>query len=139
MSLYICGVNQKKRENIFQYLQVLALGLILVFSPCSVRNSLQDALNLEQTGITNVSKTTPTSFETCSSLTINADEYQTGKIINTTPSFDVKQLKFEAYDFNTGLLKDKEDPLNRYQAPSTVKNKIPLYLLHQQFKTYLIS
>jgi len=130
-------VNQKKRKNIFQYLQVLAFGLILVFSPCSVRNSVQEALNLEQTGVTNVSKTTPSSFESCSTLTIDADAYQTGEIINTTPNLAVKHFGLINDNFKINLQKDKESPLNHYQSPSTVKNKIPLYLLHQQFKTYL--
>jgi len=63
-------VNQKKRGiNFLLHFQVLAFGLILVFSPCSVRNSIQDALGVAQTDVTNKSKTTNNFEELCSTLT----------------------------------------------------------------------
>ena len=132
-------MNQKKRENNYLlYFQVLAFGLILVFSPCSVRNSIQDSLSLEKTGVTNKSKATNNFEELCLTLSIDIAGDNPVEIINTTPelpSFGLAQSQQNqvAWVSNSAL------SISQYEAPFTVKDKTPLYLLHQQFKTYLLA
>jgi len=134
---YIWDVNQNKSKiNILVYFQVLAFGLILVFSPCSVRNSIQDSLGLEKTGVTNKSKTTNNFEELCSIVDVdNAGDFP-AELINTSPElpafgithFDHVQVE---WTLNQNL------SISQYEAPFTLKDKTPLYLLHQQFKVYL--
>ncbi|WP_107039657.1 hypothetical protein [Brumimicrobium mesophilum] len=127
----------KKQENrILLYFQVLALGLILVFSPCSVRNSIQDSLNLTQTGVTNKSKTTNQFEELCTAFSVDVAGDNPIQKINTTPELpelgnNQNLISQVNWGFAQGLA------FNHYQSPSKVKDKTPLYLLHQQFKVYL--
>lgn len=132
-------MNQKKRENnILLYFQVLAFGLILVFSPCSVRNSIQDSLSLDQTGVTNKNKTTNNFENLCSTLILDTTGDHPNEIVNSTPGFPLfgtAQIHKTRIDWEI----EKDLSLRQYQSPSTVKDKTPLYLLHQQFKVYLLS
>jgi hypothetical protein len=132
-------VNKEKyANNILQYFKVLTFGFLLVFSPCSVRNSIQESLNLEKTGVTNKSKTTNNFEELCSTLIVDATGDHPNKIINTTPgipAFGIAQTQNSQIKW----INDENLSSSHYQAPSTVKDKTPLYLLHQQFKTYLLA
>ncbi|HLV41641.1 MAG TPA: hypothetical protein VKY37_05140 [Brumimicrobium sp.] len=118
------------------YFQVLAFGLILVFSPCSVRNSIQDSLGLEKTGVSNKSKTTNNFEDLCSVLSIDVDGDQSSEIINTTPELPSYGIA-TVYNSHKNWSINNKVSENQYEAPYTVKDKTPLYLLHQQFKVYL--
>ena len=132
-------MNQKKRENNYLlYFQVLAFGLILVFSPCSVRNSIQESLSLEKTGVTNKSKTINDFENLCSVLSIDIAGDHPGEIINTTPDFPLFGMT-QSHQSHIEWVSYTDLYLNQYEAPFTVKDKTPLYLLHQQFKTYLLA
>jgi len=130
-------VNQKKRNiSILLYFQVLAFGLILVFSPCSVRNSIQDSLGLEKTGVTNKSKTTNNFEEQCSTLDVDVSGDHSSELINTTPGIPSIGI-LSVYNAQRDWAITEDVSLTQYEAPYTVKDKTPLYLLHQQFKVYL--
>ncbi len=128
-------MNQKKR-NILSYFQVLAFGLILVFSPCSVRNSIQDALGVAQTEVTNKSKTTNNFEELCSTLNVDLTGDHPSELTNSTPG-PFTFGNFKDYSSQKEWIIDESISLSQYKAPTTVKDKTPLYLLHQQFKVYL--
>lgn len=128
----------QRKYQLLPLIQILAIGLILVFSPCSVRNSVQESLGLEQTGVTNKSKATNHLEELCLTLEFDATGDHPTEIINTTPdlpSFGTLQnyQPQTKWEINTDL------SLSQYEAPYTVKDKTPLYLLYQQFKTHLLS
>ena len=130
-------MNQKKRNiSILLYFQVLAFGLILVFSPCSVRNSIQDSLGVAQTDVTNKSKTTNNLEELCASLNVDNTGDHISEIINTTPDLPTFGA-FREFDFQKEWIINEDISLSDYESPSTVKDKTPLYLLHQQFRVYL--
>ncbi|PKR81338.1 hypothetical protein CW751_04590 [Brumimicrobium salinarum] len=118
------------------YLQVLAFGLVLVLSPCSVRNSLQDALGVAQTDVSNKSKTTNNFEELCSTLNVDNLGDHPSELINTTPEIP-SFGRFNAYSIQNEWIIDEDISLSQYEAPYTIKDKTPLYLLHQQFKVYL--
>jgi len=125
-------------NNILKYFQVLAFGLILISSPCSVRNSIQDSLGLKKTEVTNKSKAANNFEELCSTLSLETAGVQPNEIINSTPEvpfFGFTQVE----SFPIKWINTEDLSLSSYQSPSTVKDKIPLYLLHQQFKIYLLS
>jgi hypothetical protein len=132
-------VSQKKIKNsIFSYVQIAIFGLTLIFAPCSVRNSIQESLNLEKTGVTNKSQATTNSHELCSTSTLDNANNQLAQLVNTTPTLPTFAIA-EIRPSSTEWIKDEDVALSQYQAPYTVKDKTPLYLLHQQFKTYLPS
>ena len=120
------------------YLQVLALGAALLFSPCSVRNSIQDSLSIEKTDVTNKSQATNSFEELCSASSIDSFGDHLGDIINTTPDVPSFALAQETRQNHVEWFYNEEiESLSQYQSPYTVKDKTPLYLLHKQFKTYL--
>lgn len=131
-------MNQSNRKNSFLlYSQILALGLMLVFSPCSVRNSIQELLDLEKTDVNNKSKSTNNTEYSCSGLTIDiAGDYPV-EFINTKPHIPIIGLT-QDYHFQITWTASKDLSISQYEAPFTVKDKRPLYLLHQKFKSYLL-
>lgn len=120
------------------YFKILAFGLILVLSPCSVRNSIQASLNLEQTEVTNKNKATNNLEELCLTLELDTAGDHPTDIINITPDVpSIGTTQVFTTEIAWGINKDLS--LSHYEAPYTVKDKTPLYLLHQQFKTHLMS
>lgn len=130
-------MTQKNRTNkVVMYFQVIIVGLILVLSPCSVRNSLQEHFLLEKTDVTNKSKTTKDLEEFC--FATNLDGENSSDIINTTPeslSFSPIQHKqlFAHFTTNTDLT------FKNYVFLGAVKDNAPLYLLYQQFRTHTLK
>lgn len=132
-------MNQKEiKYSVFKYLQVLALGAVLLFAPCSVRNTIQDSLQVEKTDVTNKSQATNSFEQACSaSASDNLGEHL-DPIINTTPAVPYFALATTIPHNQIEWINNAEDALIRqYQSPYAVKDNTPLYLLHQQFKTYL--
>ena len=120
------------------YVQIAVFGLTLIFAPCSVRNSIQDSLSIEKTDVTNKSQATNSYEELCAASSIDNIADHLGKIINTTPDIPSFALVASISQDQVEWTNNAEDALIRqYQSPYTVKDKTPLYLLHQQFKTYL--
>ena len=118
------------------YFQVLAFGLILVFSPCSVRNSVQDSLGFEKTGVSNKSKATNNFENLCSNLSLDLVGDYTADLNNTTPEFPSFGT-IKVYNSQSEWTINEDISLRQYKSPYTVKDKTPLYLLHQQFRVYL--
>lgn len=97
---------------------------------------MQDSLGLNQTGVTNKSKTINNFEEICSALNVDVLGDHPSEIINTTPdlpSFGILKI----YNAQKEWTVTQDLSLSQYEAPYTVKDKTPLYLLHQQFKVYL--
>src|SRR5690554_8107422 len=128
-------MNQKKR-NILLYFQVLVFRLILGCSPCSVRNSIQHSLGVAQTEVTNKSKTTNNFEELCSNLNVHLSGDHSSELTISTPGLHTFG-NFNDYSSQKEWIIDESISLSQYKAPTTVKDKTPLYLLHQQFKVYL--
>lgn len=102
-----------------------------------MRNSIEDSLNLERTEVSNKSKTANNFGADCNSLLVeNSGDHPKG-VVHTTPTIPSFVLA-SVYSFHDGYWKSSEDlSISQYEAPYTVKDKTPLYLLHQQLKTHL--
>lgn len=115
-----------------QLLPFFGLALMLLLSPCKVRNFVQAELNLPQTEASNKSKTT-ISTSNCSSFNVALNSVSESKLeFKKLPTKAAKsfELAYSTYDsVKSSVYSNKE----RAQAVSP----IPLYILHQNFKVYL--
>ncbi|MDV7186063.1 hypothetical protein R3X25_02115 [Lutibacter sp. TH_r2] len=120
----------KKNTKVI-YTLIPILGLLLLLSPCKVRNYIQENLNLPQTEVSNKSKTTFNNSK-CNNL-----EIVTKTIVKTKKLFQQSPIITPNYKLTFGAvvycINFLQLPVNR----SCTSSKIPLYILYQNFKNYL--
>ncbi len=111
-------------------LPLLGLVLLLLLSPCKVRNFIQVELGLTQTEVSNKSQAT-VSYLDCNDFEITNTSFQ-----KSTTSVDFTAI---IVDVNTAFV--VSDISKSYLQPDQKGNysvsKIPLYILYQNFKDYL--
>ena len=111
-------------------LPLLGLVLLLLLSPCKVRNFIQVELGLTQTEVSNKSQAT-VSYLDCNDFEITNTSFQ-----KSTSSVDFTAI---ILDVNTAFV--VSDISKSYLQPDQKGNysvsKIPLYILYQNFKDYL--
>jgi hypothetical protein len=111
-------------------LPLLGLVLLLLLSPCKVRNFIQFELGLTQTEVSNKSQAT-VSYLDCNDFEITNTSFQ-----KSTSSVDFTAI---IVDVNTAFV--VSDISKSYLQPDQKGNysvsKIPLYILYQNFKDYL--
>ena len=112
-------------------LPILGLSLLLLLSPCKVRNFIEGELNIPQTEVANKSQTT-FSNTNCSEL-----EFATNSLTQEKSSSEDAHpavLEFDSPFIVSNLSTNYTQPhINRNHSAST----IPLYILYQNFKDYL--
>lgn len=112
-------------------LPVLGLVLLLLLSPCKVRNFIQAELGIPQTEVANKNQTT-FSNSNCNDLEITSTT-----LVKEKPHYQYLPATIEY----VGLAFNVTDITNNYFQPQTVRNHsasaIPLYILYQNFKDYL--
>ena len=124
-------MKKSKRNNL--YLSIIGLVILLLLSPCKVRNFIQAELGVSQTEVLNKSQTTISqsnckTFEVSkvvknpSKKAFNQNEYQ----ILTNYHFDFITPNFFKHSFNLNSLRIGK------------KQNIPLYILYQHFKALII-
>ena len=112
-------------------LPVFGLALLLLLSPCKVRNFIQAELDIAKTKVVSKNKTTLNN-NNCSDLDIVADlfskEKPAPKLIPLYPT----AVEWPLVVHNT---------TNNYIQPTENRNRsvarVPLYILYQNFKDYL--
>jgi len=108
---------------------IFGLVLLLLLSPCKVKNFIQLELGIPKTVVANKSKTTVNN-STCSSYDIGTvalvnkeSQPQPTPIVSYHPDFVAS-----SFDSNFSL---------SYQVKNHWASSIPLYILYQNFKDYL--
>ncbi|MBZ9619547.1 hypothetical protein [Psychroflexus lacisalsi] len=121
----------KDSKNIATIFSILGLAALLLLSPCKLRNFIQSELGVDQTQVTNKSKSLA-SQSSC----------QFQDIIQTksaqSPS-DVQQFSDAGHinfsiDFEVASLSSSVQ--NEYIRPN-LASSVPLYILFNHFKVYL--
>ncbi len=126
-------MKKSKRNNL--YLSIIGLVILLLLSPCKVRNFIQAELGISQTEVLNKSQTTISqsnckTFEASkvvknsSKKVFNQNEHQI--LTNTNYHFDFKTPSSFKHSFNLNSLRIGK------------KQNIPLYILYQHFKALII-
>ncbi|MFN2260822.1 MAG: hypothetical protein ABR595_01995 [Psychroflexus sp.] len=111
-------------------LPFLGLALLLLFSPCKIRNFIQAEFGVPQTEVTNKSQTTLSSSN-CSILKTVATTVVEKKI---TVQNSVATLAGKGLAFNVVNFPDYYIP--PYQARNHSGSLIPFYILYQNIQVY---
>lgn len=112
---------------------IIGLVVLLLFSPCKVRNFIQVELNLPLTEVSNKSQTTTSNLSCYSSVITDIS------LLQTIPSVKVFPVFINGF-FNTSFQfiqvfhnKIRTD----YQKKRHVTSSVPLYILFKNFKGHL--
>jgi hypothetical protein len=123
--------NVKKFNNFTSVFSVVALGLLLLVSPCKVRNFIQAELGVEQTQVSNKSQSFVPQFN-CQHL----EHAEANALISKTG------LEFTSYagslNFNVNLDTISHRSLVvKHDTSSKVASSVPLYILYNHLKVDL--
>lgn len=117
----------------FKLFGYLAFTVLLVSSPCKVRNFIQSQLGIEQTEVSSKSQS-QLHYSVCDSWVENAVSATTLNFQKTSFSSPVavlQTLNFTPFSFSTGIsipkISDIQGSVN-----------VPYYILYQNFKAHLV-
>lgn len=117
-------------KNISSILSIFGLALLLLLSPCQVRNFIQAELGIPQTKVLNKSQST-ISQSNCRTFEIPETIQTNSKPIFQLPDF----LISEAYHFEFTInLLSHSFILN--PSRNQLVSDVPLYILYQNLKVY---
>lgn len=121
--------NNKKRSAL---LSVIGLVLLLLLSPCKVRNYIQAELGIPTTEVASKNQTT-VSNTTCSAFELSEAVVISSKVvIQSVVASEVKEI--------TSTLPSSEGTSvsnDFYGKRTHSRSPIPYYILYQNFKVYL--
>jgi len=111
-------------------LSIFGLVLLLLISPCKVRNSIQAELGIPQTKVLNTS-------QSAISLS-NCQTFELSETVQTISKPTLNQCDFliseaSRFDFTIYLLKHS---FNLHTSRSQQATDVPLYILYQNLKVY---
>lgn len=113
-------------------LSVIGLALLLLLSPCKVRNHLQAQLGVTQTDVVNKNKTT------LPNTTCNLSEVVESTIQSAIPTFhflsSLAKNNTQSSSYERVVVELLQNPNNQVKSTSFLA---PLYILYQNFKAYL--
>ncbi|RSK39860.1 hypothetical protein [Mangrovimonas spongiae] len=119
-------------KTIASLLSLVGLAVLLILSPCKVRNFIQQELGIQQTEVSNKNKTT-ISLSNCVDTEITTDNFTLEKNSFSQQLIATKtgiSTSFIATDFSYNHTPS-------YVARKHTSATIPLYILYQNFKNYL--
>ncbi|WP_338731712.1 hypothetical protein [Mangrovimonas cancribranchiae] len=119
-------------KTIASLLSLVGLAVLLILSPCKVRNFIQQELGTQQTEVSNKNKTT-ISLSNCLDTEITNHDSTLG---NTSFSQQLAAIKT---DVSTSFIATNfsYNHTPSYAARKHASATIPLYILYQNFKNYL--
>lgn len=120
-----------KKKHLTLVFPILGLVVLLLISPCNIRNFIQSELGLEQTEVTNKSKATLKNHQ-CDHPQIeykafNKEEKQPEQLQSLNQSL---KLFFKRLYLPTKFI-------TYYSSVFSRVNSVPLYILYQNLKNYL--
>ncbi|WP_159021607.1 hypothetical protein [Formosa sp. L2A11] len=128
--------NRKLHINIGQFFKIFTLGMLLLLSPCSVRNSLQSVLDIEQTEVTSKSKVAQLNSN-CVSLIASEISASSHNKKQSKPN-DLVLLNSDYIGLKFVSFSEKQIPfqtVNQYVTPL----KVPLYILYKNKKDFILA
>lgn len=131
--VFVIFVNMKEPsgiKNISSMLSILGLVLLILFSPCKVRNYIQAELGIPQTKVTNKSQST-ISQSNCQTFEVAATIQKTSKPTLRQSGF----LTAETYRLET-TVKSLHQSYSPCSSESNSTSVVPLYILYQNLKIY---
>ncbi|MGJ8661339.1 MAG: hypothetical protein ACSHXL_04830 [Bacteroidota bacterium] len=130
--LYHCAVkSQWDRKNSGSLLSLLGFVILLLISPCAVRNYIQSEIGIPQTEVSNKSKATIHTSQ-CSIQEIT-DIAQTTYEEST---FSFTALAATKSSFTIRWIVNNEKSIDHYFERNHFISFLPLYILYQNFKVH---
>ena len=124
-----------KEKNIYTILSWgfgLCLAIVLLTSPCAVRNSITDAIGLDHTSVTSKSKSTSIQNQSC-----NLVDFQ-GSIVVLEQSIPFSLISLDpSLQYTYLALNTREFPKVSQFVQWAQSVKIPFYILYQNRKLHL--
>lgn len=125
-------MNEKVNiQTIRTIVPILGLALLLLISPCKVRNFIQSNLDVPQTEVTNKSKTSLSHTNCSDSDNLATSTTGVKKITKQLPAV------FNDYSFAIYQTEFSNSYLLPHHARNNFASAIPLYILYQHIKDYL--
>lgn len=125
--------QQVQRKSIISLLPIFGMIVLLLLSPCKVRNFIEASIEAPLTQVTNLNQTTLSSTNCISAEEIAVNDATVTKSSKQVlPVFTAKTLKIEddniysATTLNLG-----------YEKLLDLTSTVPLYILYRNFKGYL--
>lgn len=119
-------------QAVNKLLLVVGCALLLLISPCTIRNFVQTELGIPSTEVTNISKTTLTNT-TCNAVQ-KTDLASVGTNLTVSSTFLLTEntiaCVFIAFELTNQLA-------GFYTKGKQSLSLVPLYILHKNFKAYL--
>ena len=120
-----CKINKMNST-----LSIFGLVLLLLLSPCKVRNVIQTEFGIPQTKVLNKSQSTVSQS--------NCQTFELSEALHTTSKQTLQQSGFlipetTRFDFTTRLLKSS---FNFNTSGNQQVSGVPLYILYQNLKIY---
>jgi len=123
--------NRFHIKPLFSVLPLIALGLLILLSPCKVRNYIQWELGVSQTQTLNKSQSVFSSLS-CAGFEISTSEKSIyNKDLKVSKTLHKKVLTFELPDPNYYKESKVTLPLDIQQI-----SEIPLYILYKNLRVY---
>lgn len=123
-------VERLEIKRISSILSIFGLALLLLISPCKVRNSIQTELGVPQTKVLNKGQSSISQSD-CQTFEVSDAAETTAKPNFKHLDFLISEVHYS--EFTTSLLK-------HYIIPSPSRNQlvsdIPLYILYHNLKIY---
>lgn len=120
------------KNHLLTPISILGLVILLIFSSCSIRNTIQSALHIPITEVSNKSKTSLSSTH-CSSF----EDISFQNTISKIKKHLIPILKLDVHAF----LIDFKITVQKFEILSdkicSSKSEIPYYILYKNFKVYL--
>ncbi|WP_458626236.1 hypothetical protein [Winogradskyella sp. PC D3.3] len=114
-------------------LSIIGLVLLLLFSPCKIRNSIQEVFELPKTEVSN--KSIASLKQGTCDISNDAETVLSKSIINLQIS---QAVLFKPSQFNNDVIALSKRPITQYyNARSAVPPLAPYYILYQNNKAYL--
>ena len=130
MSIFVKMKANFKTNRINSILSIFGLVLLLLLSPCKVRNFIQAELEIPQTTVLNKSQTT-ISQTNCQTLEVSENIQSVSKPSFNQPAFLIPEAS--PFHFTTYLFKHS---FNLKASRNHEVSNVPLYILYRNLKVY---
>lgn len=130
--LVYSGMTEKKRNFKYTYLSAVFLAVLILISPCKVRNSIESALGIKQSNVVNKFKA---GKEGCCLLKTGIVNNQQRLVVNTDQN-QLEPLTFSGFEFFQNLQSDEAQFSNKDRQFGYKKPVLPFYILYGNFKVY---
>jgi len=120
----------KAKVSTNRILLIIGLVVLLLVSPCKVRNFLQVEIGIPKTEVSNKSQTTVSQS--------NCQDVNLPQIVQSTSKPTLKLLNLSTLDFYNFIFSDSslKHIFKAYTTKTQQESEVPLYILYQNLKVY---